>query len=186
MPDVSLAGSGNEVNATACGAFTRNCAACTAQAGCGWCASTSECMALGPNGRTSTWPAAGSCPAQAWAPSAQQCTDPCAQLNTCDQCIGIVGCGWCSSICTCSSSSGTDAAAAPAGTCAQADWVVSRSLGQTCGAAKGASCSDKLVQAKATVRVLSSSSLALSATGTRCTLCGGLNCGTHGVCQQVR
>jgi hypothetical protein len=73
-----------------------DCAACTGDAACGWCAASSTCMTGGPTG-----PDAGSC--GDWRYNASECvtTDPCEVNGDCGSCTAASACGWCEASVTC-------------------------------------------------------------------------------------
>jgi hypothetical protein len=76
-----------------CSRFT-TCETCTAELGCGFCASSGKCEALG--GPTSS--AESSCSGSSFATAPGSCKGFCASHSgSCTDCASQPGCGWCSS-----------------------------------------------------------------------------------------
>lgn len=70
-----------------CSSFT-SCTSCSAQIGCGYCASTGACEPIGNS----------SCPSSGLALSPGSCDGFCASHGvTCASCAALPGCGWCDS-----------------------------------------------------------------------------------------
>ncbi|MBI5489797.1 MAG: hypothetical protein HY905_20855, partial [Deltaproteobacteria bacterium] len=76
-------------------ATSDSCGTCTIEAGCGWCDDGTGCLS-----GTSSGPAAGSCTAWTWLPSACA-TDECAGTTDCESCTTTGSCGWCGDSWTC-------------------------------------------------------------------------------------
>jgi len=107
----------------ACSRFT-NCLSCAAQIGCGFCATTGRCEALGSSGS-----AESSCPASAFAIRPGSCSGFCASRGTsCATCTSLSGCGWCGagSAPQCVEAS-RDGDAPASGSCPYADWSATAS-----------------------------------------------------------
>jgi hypothetical protein len=192
---VVISGDDTPVSVQVCAAYSADCFACTAVAGCGYCAATSTCMPA--EGSTNgTGPALGDCSSTTWSSDANSCPDPCGMLQTCDSCLGVIGCGWCGASCSCSSTS-ADLTGPRRGTCAS-EWVGELDVGFTCSASgvASSSCSTKLLAAKADVSVETDSSSSSgdvltyllrldSSSSTPCTRCAELDCGENGACEEV-
>jgi hypothetical protein len=107
----------------ACSRFT-NCVSCAAQIGCGFCATTGRCEALGSSGS-----AESSCPASSFAIRPGSCSGFCASRGTsCAACTSFSGCGWCGTggapQCV---EANRDGDAPASGSCPYADWAVTQS-----------------------------------------------------------
>jgi hypothetical protein len=73
-----------------CASFT-GCEACTAQPGCGFCATTGRCENMGASGSADS-----TCPAASFAEGLGDCPGYCAAHNgSCLDCASQPGCGWC-------------------------------------------------------------------------------------------
>ncbi|HEX8113857.1 MAG TPA: hypothetical protein VF516_39265 [Kofleriaceae bacterium] len=73
-----------------CASFS-GCEACTAQPGCGFCATTGRCENRGASGSADS-----SCPAASFARSLGDCPGFCAShAGSCVDCASQPGCGWC-------------------------------------------------------------------------------------------
>jgi len=74
-----------------------DCASCSGQTGCGWCASTLLCL-----DGTAAGPSTGSC--AVWGTSPDTCTEnQCLTSSTCSDCTGNPYCGWCANTNMCHS-----------------------------------------------------------------------------------
>ncbi len=73
-----------------CASFS-GCLACTAQPGCGFCATSGRCENIGASGSADS-----ACPAASFAEGAGDCPGYCAAHNgSCTDCASQPGCGWC-------------------------------------------------------------------------------------------
>lgn len=73
-----------------CASFT-GCEACTAQFGCGFCATTGRCEDVGASGSADS-----ACPAASFAEGLGDCPGYCAaHSGSCQDCASQPGCGWC-------------------------------------------------------------------------------------------
>ena len=73
-----------------CASFT-GCQACTAQPGCGFCATSGRCENIGASGSADS-----ACPAASFAEGLGDCPGYCASHNgSCTDCASQPGCGWC-------------------------------------------------------------------------------------------
>lgn len=104
-----------------CSQFT-TCETCTEEFGCGFCASSGKCEALG--GPASS--AESSCSGSSFATSPGSCSDSCATFSdSCGDCTAQPGCGWCNS------GQPQCVAISPyngqqlSGSCPNADWSIS-------------------------------------------------------------
>ena len=101
-----------------CSRFT-TCDACTAELGCGFCASSGKCEALG--GPTSS--AASSCSGDSFATSPGSCPGFCASHSgSCTDCASQPGCGWCGSGQPQCVEISQDTGQPASGSCPYADW----------------------------------------------------------------
>jgi hypothetical protein len=99
-----------------------NCDTCTAQAGCGYCLSTSMCESGNANGSSSS-----DCSSADWAWSTSQCAvssssfpNACGDAsNDCVSCTTMGGCGYCVSSTYCE---GITASGSTSGECSQWVW----------------------------------------------------------------
>ncbi|KAG2488334.1 hypothetical protein HYH03_013024 [Edaphochlamys debaryana] len=190
-------GPGETVPAAACGGLNGSCVACAQAPGCGYCGATGECMPFGAGGRT---PAAGSCPAVAWATAAAACPDRCAAFRACGSCLAVAGCGWCAESCSCARAD--PGSLEPAAiTCPADKWLASEGSGggpdsaaATCAPLNaGSACQEEPVRAAATGLLLAPPAgggdpfVFLSGSGsTEITTCGAVSCGSYGTVQRNR
>jgi hypothetical protein len=73
-----------------CASFT-GCEACTAQIGCGFCATTGRCENVGASGSADS-----ACPVASFAEGLGDCPGYCAaHSESCQDCASQPGCGWC-------------------------------------------------------------------------------------------
>jgi hypothetical protein len=101
-----------------CSQFT-TCDACTAEFGCGFCASSGKCEAMG--GPTSS--AASSCSGGSFATWTGSCKGWCAMFSdSCGDCSSQPGCGWCSSGSPRCVEASHDTGQPASGSCPYADW----------------------------------------------------------------
>jgi hypothetical protein len=101
-----------------CSRFT-TCETCTAEFGCGFCASSGKCEALG--GPTSS--AESSCSGSSFATSPGSCKGFCASHSgSCTDCASQPGCGWCSSGQPQCVEISQDTGQQLSGSCPYADW----------------------------------------------------------------
>lgn len=124
-----------------CASFLCNglttCAACSAQAVCGWCSTGGDSGSCMPG--TSTGPNSGSCSVDSWWYSANNCpaVEQCSLAQSCTACAtGSSGCGWCQGSATCMP--GTSLG--PTGNTCSAGWA--NSIGVClCSVDAGSTCS---------------------------------------------
>jgi hypothetical protein len=103
-----------------CSQFT-TCETCTAEFGCGFCASSGKCEAL--DGLTSS--AESSCSGSSFATSPGSCGGSCAMFSaSCGDCTSQPGCGWCSSGQTKCVALSPYTGQQLSGSCPNADWSV--------------------------------------------------------------
>lgn len=115
-----------------------DCAACTAQPRCGWCAATNTCSS-----GTSSGPSSGSCSSWSWLASSCPSTDACATHESCLDCTEQPSCGFCATTGTCA----TGTASGPSrGSCADWDYTPSQCMCAPLAAActSDAMCCDEL------------------------------------------
>jgi hypothetical protein len=95
-----------------CSSFT-SCTSCSAQLGCGFCASTGACESIGNS----------SCSSSAFALSPGSCDGFCASHGaTCASCAALPGCGWCDSSGGHCLEIARDGGGPAHASCAYADW----------------------------------------------------------------
>ena len=70
-----------------------DCSACAANAHCGFCLSTLQCLERGNDG-----PSSG-LPCNYWLTGAEECPEipQCEELSSCGVCVDMDGCAWCAS-----------------------------------------------------------------------------------------
>jgi hypothetical protein len=100
-----------------CSQFT-DCVSCTAEFGCGFCASSGKCEAMG--GPTSS--AQSSCSGGSFATWPGSCKGFCASHTSCVDCSSQPGCGWCSSGTPQCVEASHDTGQQASGSCPYADW----------------------------------------------------------------
>lgn len=100
-----------------CSQFT-TCETCTAEFGCGFCASSGKCEGMG--GPTSS--AESSCSGGSFATWPGSCKGFCAGHSDCVDCASQPGCGWCSSGSPQCVEASHDTGQQASGSCPYADW----------------------------------------------------------------
>jgi hypothetical protein len=103
-----------------CSQFT-TCETCTGEFGCGFCASSGKCEAMG--GPTSS--AQSSCSGGSFATWPGSCKGFCASHSNCGDCSSQPGCGWCSSGSPQCVEASHDTGQQASGSCPYASWSFS-------------------------------------------------------------
>lgn len=105
-----------------CSRFT-DCLACSSRIGCGFCASSGRCEAIGTSGS-----AESSCAGSSFAITPGSCSGFCASGGTsCADCTALRGCGWCASGGGQCVEASPDGGRPEHGSCRYADWAAAPS-----------------------------------------------------------
>jgi hypothetical protein len=101
---------------------SKDCVTCGNQDACGWCAKSSRCENLGPNGSADS-----DCSGDDFAQSPGGCPGFCAgHSSSCNDCASQFGCGWCQTASGAQCFPYAGNGSSPKGaTCAYADWSLS-------------------------------------------------------------